>query len=114
MDEKRRKSLERHGWRVGDAAEFLRLSNAEAAYVNVKAAMAEAFSKKRRALRMTQTVAAKRLQSSQSRVAKMEADDPSVSLDLLVRSLLSIGISTRELALIIKSVRSQRRAGRAA
>jgi len=43
------------------------------------------------------------VQSSQSRIAKMEAGDPSVSLDLLVKSLLALGASARELAKIIAS-----------
>ena len=38
------------------------------------------------------------IKSSQSKVAKMEAGDPTVSLDLLVRSLLALGTSKRELA----------------
>jgi hypothetical protein len=43
----------------------------------------------------------KTLKSSQSRVAKMEAGDPTVSLDLLVKSILALGASNRELAAII-------------
>lgn len=50
---------------------------------------------------MTQTQLAKRLESSQSRVAKMEAGDRSVSLDLLVRSLLAVGMTRRDLAKVI-------------
>ena len=41
------------------------------------------------------------LKSSQSRVAKMEAGDPSVSLDLLIRSHLALGGSQQELAILI-------------
>jgi predicted transcriptional regulator len=52
---------------------------------------------------VTQVALAKALQSSQSRVAKMEAGDPTVSLDLLVRSLLALGASNRDLAAIIAS-----------
>jgi hypothetical protein len=36
--------------------------------------------------------------SSQSRVAKMEAGDPTVSLDLLVQGLLAAGATRREIA----------------
>jgi hypothetical protein len=38
------------------------------------------------------------LKSSQSRVAKMECGDPTVSLDLLVKSLLAIGVSKESIA----------------
>jgi hypothetical protein len=41
---------------------------------------------------------AERIRSSQSRVAKMEADDPAVSIDLLVRSLFALGATNRDLA----------------
>jgi len=41
---------------------------------------------------------AKLIKSSQSRLAKMEGGDPSVSLDLLIRSLLALGASNRDLA----------------
>src|SRR5581483_4278956 len=47
--------------------------------------------RRRAELGLSQAVVAKRLGSSQSRVAKMEAGDPSVSLDLLLRALLALG-----------------------
>ena len=46
----------------------------------------------------------KRLGSSQSRVAKMEAADPSVSLDLLVRGLLATGASPRDIGRVLVSI----------
>ena len=53
--------------------------------------------------RLNQAELASRINSSQSRVAKMEAGDPSVSLDLLIRSLLALGASRRDLARAISS-----------
>jgi hypothetical protein len=41
------------------------------------------------------------LASSQSRVAKMEKGDPSVSIDLLIRSLFNLGMSKKYLAQIL-------------
>ena len=114
MEARKRKALERHGWRVGDAAEFLALSKPEAEYVEVKAAIAHALSDKRRSLKLSQTAAASRLESSQSRVAKMEAADRTVSLDLLVRSLLKLGASTKDLAEVIASAATPTRRRRAA
>jgi DNA-binding XRE family transcriptional regulator len=93
MDSAKKKRLERAGWRVGSAAEFLNLSPEEAAYVEVKLHLAHELSRKRKKLRLTQVALAKRIRSSQSRVAKMEAGDPSVSIDLLVRSLIALGES---------------------
>ena len=101
--------LEAAGWRVGTAREFLGLTQEEAAFVEMKLALAESVRRRRQARRLTQTQLAKRLGSSQSRVAKIEAADPSVSIDLLVRSLLAMGASRAEVARIIS-----RRARRAA
>jgi predicted transcriptional regulator len=101
-DEKRRR-LEARGWKVGTAQEFLRLTSEEAAYVELKVRLAMGVRKWRRRRNFTQAELAKRLQSSQSRIAKMEAGDPSVSLDLLIRSLLMLGASRRELSQIMSA-----------
>ena len=97
MDQTKRKRLESKGWKVGTAQDFLALSNQEVAYIELKLALAKNLQKRRRILKITQTDLAKRLQSSQSRIAKMEAGDPSVSVDLLIRSLLALGVSKQSL-----------------
>ena len=101
--EEKRRRLEAKGWKFGTAQEFLRLSDEEAAYIDLKARLATGLRKRRRRRSLTQADLAKRLQSSQSRIAKMEAGDPSVSLDLLIRSLLILGTSRRELSRIISA-----------
>ena len=80
MDAKKRKRLEKAGWSVGDAAAFLKLSPAEAALVEMRVALSRSLKERRLAAGFTQTTLAKQLGSSQSRVAKLEAADPSVSL----------------------------------
>ncbi len=97
------KKLEAKGWKVGSAEDFLGLSTEEAVYVEVKLAFSDLLRKLREDQKLTQIAAAKRLHSSQSRVAKMEAGDPSVSLDLLVRSLLALGASNIDLAKAIRT-----------
>ena len=101
MRASKKKRLVARGWAVGDAREFLGLSEEEAAFVELKLALAGHLRQQRLRRGMTQTQLAKRLESSQSRVAKMEAGDRSVSLDLLVRSLLTVGMTRRELAKVI-------------
>ena len=108
MREEKRRRLEAKGWRIGSTAEFLGLSDEEAAYVDLKVRLAAGLRERRRRRSLTQAELARRLQSSQSRIAKMEAGDPSVSLDLLIRSLFVLGISRRELSRII-AARSQPR-----
>ena len=102
MKKTKRTRVEKAGWKVGSAAQFLRLSPEEEAFLDLKVALAESLRKRRVRRHLTQGALAKLLRSSQSRVAKMEASDPTVSLDLLVRSLLALGMSPEELARIIR------------
>lgn len=103
MREQKRRRLEARGWKIGTDQEFLRLSDGEALYIDLKVRLATDLRERRRRRSLTQADLAKRLRSSQSRIAKMEAGDPSVSLDLLVRSLLMLGASRRELSRIISA-----------
>lgn len=101
MDRARKERLAAAGWRSGDAAAFLELTPEEAAFVELKLALAGYLRELRTRIGLTQAQAARRLGSSQSRIAKMEAADPSVSIDLLVRSLLGLGASRREVGSVI-------------
>ena len=98
MDRTKQKRLEKAGWRVGSASDFLELTTAEAALVEMKLALSSRLRKARERSHVSQTELAKRMGSSQSRVAKMEAGDPGVSLDLLVQGLLAVGATRREIA----------------
>ena len=106
MKTNKRKKLEKNGWKVGSVAELLGLSPEEASYVEMKLALSMALRERRKKSKLTQVELAKKLKSSQSRVAKMEAGDPSVSIDLLVRSLLALGASPKAVAKSIQSARS--------
>ena len=101
MDKAKQKRLAEAGWKTGSTQDFLKLSDDEAAYVDMKIALAHALSSRRKKLHCTQAELAKRLKSSQSRIAKMESADDSVSLDLLVRSLLKVGASQKEVAKVM-------------
>ncbi len=98
MDARKRKRLEAAGWRIGTVAEFLELSDAESALVEMRLSLSRSLRVQRTKRGVTQTSLAKALRSSQSRVAKMESGDPSVSLDLIVRALLIVGASRRDVA----------------
>jgi len=97
MDKRKREKLAKKGWKVGSVAEFLDLSAEEVSYIEMKLALSEKLRERRRRKRLTQAELAKVIESSQSRVAKMEAGDPTVSIDLLVKSLLALGVSKKEL-----------------
>lgn len=98
MRKNKKAKLEAAGWRVGTAAEFLKLSKEEAAMIEIKLSLAESLRKRRQTRKLSQTQLARRLGSSQSRVAKMEAADPSVSIDLLVKALLELGATRAQVA----------------
>lgn len=98
MDAAKRKRLEKAGWSVGNAAAFLELTPEEAAVVEMRVALSRTLKARRIAAGLTQTALARQLGSSQSRVAKLESADPSVSLDLLIRALLALGASRKEVA----------------
>jgi len=89
--------LERKGWKLGTADEFLNLSSDELAYIELKLALSDKLKAKRVSKKLTQAEFAQIMKSSQSRVAKMEAGDPAVSIDLLIKSLLALGVSKKEL-----------------
>ncbi len=99
----KRERLEKKGWKVGSAEEFLGLSPEEAAYLDLKLRLGQTLFSYRKKDRLTQAELARRINSSQSRVAKMEGGDPSVSLDLLIRSLLALGASKEDLAEAVAS-----------
>src|SRR6185295_963649 len=98
MNPRKRRKLEAQGWRVGTPAEFLGLSPEEAALVETRLALSQALHRRRTGQHLSQAVLAKRLRSSQSRVAKMEAADRSVSIDLLLRGLFALGATPRDVA----------------
>lgn len=102
MDKAKQRYLEEKGWRVGGAEEFLHLTPQEREYVELKLTLARKLRERRRERKLTQVEMARLLGSSQSRVAKLEAGDSSVSIDLLIRSLLALGATRTELARAIR------------
>lgn len=107
MKASKRRRLESKGWVMGGVKEFLSLSAQEEAYIELRLKLAEGLKVRRQRRGLSQNALAQSIKSSQSRVAKMEAGDPTVSLDLLVKSLLALGASNRDLAAIIAGRRAQ-------
>ncbi len=101
MNKAKENRLKAAGWHVGDASDFLDLTDQEAAFVELKLALADYMRDIRVQHGWTQTHVAHVLGSSQSRVAKMEAADSSVSVDLLVKSLLALGASRKQVGQVI-------------
>lgn len=101
MNNAKKKKLEAKGWKVGTVSDFLKLSQEEAEYIELKLALSQNLQKKRIEKKITQEQLAKLLHSSQSRVAKMETGDATVSLDLLIRSLIALGSNSKSIGKIL-------------
>jgi len=110
MRDLKKKRLLARGWKLGNAAEFLGLTVQEELLVAVRLQLAQSLRRRRESKQLTQQQLAKAMGSSQSRVAKMEAGDPSVALDLLVRSLLALGVTPRALGKTIAGTKPTRAA----
>ena len=101
MRKDKRRRLERAGWVVGDVGDFLRLSDDERRFIETKLALAAGLRQWRELLGLTQTEVVQRFGSSQSRVAKMEAADQTVSTDLLLHTSFRLGASRRDVARLL-------------
>jgi len=80
------------GWVEGSVQDFLSLSDADMEYIETKRALSMALKVVREKRNLTQVQLAGKLKTSQSRVAKMEKGDPSVSIDLLMYTLFRLGV----------------------
>jgi DNA-binding XRE family transcriptional regulator len=101
MKQEKHNRLQQAGWTVGTTAEFLGLTEEETALIEMKLALAHSLREHRYGQHLTQEQLAKMFGSSQSRVAKMEAADSSVSMELLVRALLMLGATRKEVGRVI-------------
>jgi len=101
MKKEKIRNLERKGWKVGTASDFLNLSREEEEYIELKLALSNYFQKLRKKIHLTQMQVAETIKSSQSRVAKIERAEASVSLDLIVRSLIALGSSKKDIGKVM-------------
>ena len=97
MNTEKLKRLQAAGWKMGSAKDFLQLSDVEARLVELKLSLVCAVRKSRIKRKLSQIDLAQRMKSSQSRIAKIESADPSVSLDLIVRALIASGATARDI-----------------
>ena len=98
MDSKNRKRLEGQGWVTGDAADLFGLTPEEARLIDLKLALRASIKEERNRQGITQEELAKAMGSSQSRLAKIERGDPSVSVDLLLKALMALGMTNKQIS----------------
>ena len=91
MDAAKRKAIEAAGWKVGDAADFLEMSDEERQLLDTRVALAKAIQQQRAVSKLSQKQLGARLKTSQPRVAKIERAAADVSMDQLVRALTAAG-----------------------
>jgi predicted XRE-type DNA-binding protein len=101
MELTKKQKLEAAGWKVGTVEDFLELSPEESAIIEIRLSLSQSLKQKRKQQELSQQQLAQDIGSSQSRIAKMEAADPSVSIDLLIKSLLAIGATRADIATAI-------------
>ena len=101
MDSKKKKRLEAQGWVFGDAADFFGLTPEEARLIDLKLALRACIKEERTKRKVTQEDLAKAMGSSQSRIAKIERGDPAVTVDLLLKALMVLGMSNKQISKII-------------
>jgi DNA-binding XRE family transcriptional regulator len=101
MELAKRQKIEAAGWKVGTVADLLQLSPEEVEIIEIRLSLSRSLKQLRKDKQLSQQELAKDINSSQSRVAKMEAGDPSVSIDLLIRSLLALGAARKDIVSVI-------------
>jgi predicted XRE-type DNA-binding protein len=106
MEPTKWQKLEAAGWKVGSVTEFLQLSPEEEAIVEIRVSLSKYLKQLRQQQQLSQQKLAENISSSQSRVAKMEASDPSVSIDLLIKSLLALGAARTDIATAIAGIKT--------
>lgn len=102
MNKTKRKRLAAKGWKIGTVAEFLKLSPEESDLVEIKLSLSRKL-RERRTKKMTQAELARKIGSSQPRIAKAEAGDSSVSVELLIRAMLATGATPRDIGQAISA-----------
>ncbi len=109
MHTAKRKAIEAAGWKVGDAADFLEMSDEERQLQGARVSIARAIRQQREAVDLSQKELGARLKTSQPRIAKIERAAPDVSLDQLVRALTAAGGTITVQGASSKRVQSRKR-----
>lgn len=101
MESTKHRKLKAAGWKVSTTADFLQLSSDEVEIIKIRLSLSKSLKQRRLEQQLSQAELAQNIHSSQSRVAKMEVGDPSVLIDLLVRSMLALGAARRDITIAI-------------
>ena len=109
MNTRKKNALTAAGWVVGNAEDFLELSAEERSLVELRLAVSDAMYNRRKRSGLTQQDVARKLGTSQSRIARMESASSDVSLDLLFTGLFALGGSMKDLTKTVVSANRVRK-----
>jgi transcriptional regulator len=98
MNADKLKRLEAAGWKKSNVKELLHLTDADVKYIETKLALTRQLKLLREKKGVTQVELARQMHTSQARIARIEAGDPSVTIDQMIRALFTLGATRRELA----------------
>src|SRR6266849_1649725 len=100
MQPDKRKALEAAGWKFGDAADFLSMTDEERQMLDLRVDAALAVRRQRQAMKLSQDELARRIHTSQPRIVKIEKAAKDVTLDQILRAYAAAGgrIAIREVA----------------
>jgi len=102
MEKNKRDKLKEKGYRIGSAADFLKLTPEEEAYIDIRLDISNMVKAQRAKKGWTQEQLARSIGSSQSRIAKLEAGDPGISMDLMIKALLRLGTSKKQIGKLLE------------
>ena len=98
LSNERKAKIRKAGFKIGTVQEFLELSDAEMMIIDMRIALGKRIRTTREKQQLTQSELAKRIRSSQPRVAKIEAGEEGVSLDLMTKAALAVGMTRKQIA----------------
>jgi predicted XRE-type DNA-binding protein len=107
MDATKRKAIAAAGWKVGDAADFLGMSDEERQLLETRVELAAAVRRQREAVHLSQKQLGAILKTSQPRVARIERAASDVSMDQLLRAFTAAGGK-----IVVKTAKSKARKSR--
>jgi hypothetical protein len=96
MNIEKRQKLEAAGFKVTTVAKFLDLSPEEMEMIEIRLSLSKLLKQFREKQKL-----AENLNSSRSQVAKMDASDTDGAIDLLIKSLLSLGATRADIVMAI-------------
>jgi ribosome-binding protein aMBF1 (putative translation factor) len=102
MEKNKRDKLKEKGYQIGSVADFLELTPEEEAYIDIRLDISNMVKAQRAKRGWTQEQLARSIGSSQSRIAKLEGGDPGISMDLMIKALLRLGTSKKQIGKLLE------------